>query len=102
MDPRHLQHLVVQHLTRVPAVWLFGCLASCLAGWLAPGWLPGCLAIWLVGSLAGWLVGWLAFGIVNISFVFLAYLNMCTQNCCKTIGFYSYSGSIGAKELKNH
>ena len=31
MDPRHLQHLVMQHLTRVPAVWLFGCLASCLA-----------------------------------------------------------------------
>ena len=96
MDPRHLQHLVVQHLTRVPAVWLFGCLASCLAawlpGWLAPGWLTGCLAAWLSAwlarSLAGWLVGWLALGIVNISLVFLAYLNMCTQNCYKTIGFY--------------
>ena len=97
MDPRHLQHLVVQHLTRVPAVWLFGCLASCLAawlpGWLAPGWLlVGWLATWLVGSLAGWLagwlVGWLALGIVNISLVFLAYLNMCTQNCCKINSFY--------------
>ena len=61
-----------------------------LAGWLTR--LARCLATWLVGSLAGWLagwlVGWLALGIVNISLVFLAYLNMCTQNYCKTIGFY--------------
>ena len=58
MDPRHLQHLVVQNLTRVPAVWLFGCLASCLAAWL-----PGCLAAWLLACcwlpncLAAWLPG---------------------------------------------
>ena len=65
MDPCHLQHLVVQHLTRVPAVWLFGCVASCLAAWLpgclAPGWLlAGWLATWLPGYLAGWLARWLA------------------------------------------
>ena len=64
--------------------WLAGCLAAWLAGCLAACW----LACWLAGWLAGWLVGWLALGIVNISLVFLAYLNMCTQNCCKTIGFY--------------
>ena len=72
MDPRHLQHLVVQHLTRVPAVWLFGCLASCLAAWQAGPWLAaGWLVGWLARSLAGWLVGWLALGILNISLVFL-------------------------------
>ena len=75
------------------AAWLAAWLPGCLAGWLLAGcwlagWLHGCLATWLVGSLAGWLAGWLALGIVNISLVFLAYLNMCTQNYCKTIGFY--------------
>ena len=37
---------------------------SNLAGWLAPGWLAGWLAVSLAGWLAGWqsrwLAGWLA------------------------------------------